>query len=735
MELSARFGTCARRVAGGVSGAARDHCTVSRPLDRLATGGCERAVCVQYSVHCRVYVYLCGQCEQDRRSSPLTMDALTQYSGPQREENFRDILEERRKSSDLRHAVRTFNPSPYRGVPPSSVSVLNRTVLESQYLRYVMMQMAKESKEPLDVIREEAAEILEEMSHNLQLGYIRFLSFILSKVFKRLFRRIVVNENGLQRLQQAIQETPVILMPNHRSYVDFLVISYILFTYDIPIPVIAAGIPLMGMTLVGEILRRSGAFFIRRAIGTNKLYWAVLSEYMKTLVRTGFAPIEFYVEGLRSRTLKSLPPKLGMMHMVLEPFFKGEVYDISLMPITVSYDRVVEESLLAYELLGVPKPKESTMGLVKARKIMDEDYGTMHVVFGHPVSVRNLAKGKVNRRQFNLVPRDLPMRPSEDIQAFVNTTAHLVLHLLEENMVLSPWSLMATILMQNLEGMELNVLTQQTLWLKGLVTSFGAHLDWPAQVPISEVVSSSISLHHSVVRSDAGRVVLVEEQAPVGEGPEEAVFRRAVTVLMCASYRNQAIHVLAQPAMLAVALHIAATSARENIFRMFRFLQDLFYSEFIFIPDREGQDFEDACSLLKNYGAVQIINQDITVTKNGEATISFLRAILEPFIDAYQVAFRHLCGDTANSFTEKQFLSSIRSSALSLLLSGELKSYDVFSSDTQKNVLASLIRLGAMTRSKRAEQSYFSTNKAAIEGVADVLAGKIPPGTALYSRL
>lgn len=44
------------------------------------------------------------------------------------------------------------------------------------------------------------------------------------------------------QLQQAIQESPVILMPNHRSYVDFLVISYILFTYDIPLPVIAAGI-------------------------------------------------------------------------------------------------------------------------------------------------------------------------------------------------------------------------------------------------------------------------------------------------------------------------------------------------------------------------------------------------------------------------------------------------------------------------------------------------------------
>lgn len=55
-----------------------------------------------------------------------------------------------------------------------------------------------------------------------------------------------------------------------------------------------------------------------------------------------------------------LPVSAGMMHMVLEPYFKGEVYDITLVPISISYDRVLEESLLAHELLGVPKPKEST---------------------------------------------------------------------------------------------------------------------------------------------------------------------------------------------------------------------------------------------------------------------------------------------------------------------------------------------------------------------------------------
>lgn len=48
------------------------------------------------------------------------------------------------------------------------------------------------------------------------------------------------------------------------------------------------------------------------------------------------------------------------MHMVLEPFFKGEVFDITLVPVSISYDRVLEESLLAHELLGTPKPREST---------------------------------------------------------------------------------------------------------------------------------------------------------------------------------------------------------------------------------------------------------------------------------------------------------------------------------------------------------------------------------------
>lgn len=661
-----------------------------------------------------------------------------------------DILEERRRSSDLGHALRTFTPSPYKGAPPLSAGALNRTVLESQYLRYVTKEVAMETGESVDLVREEASGILEEMSQNLQLGFIRLLGFTLSKVFKRLFSHININQEGLNRLQQAIQESPVILMPNHRSYVDFLVLSYILFTYDLPIPVIAAGIPLMDMKMVGEILRRSGAFFIRRTIGSDKLYWAVLSEYVKTIVRTGYAPVEFYVEGLRSRTLKSLTPKLGMMHMVLEPFFKGEVYDIRLVPISISYDRVLEESLLAHELLGVPKPRETTMGLLKARRVLEEDYGSMHVYFGMPLSVRQLTKGRVDRCEYNLLPRDLPHRPSVETQECVSWLAQQVIRVQEQNSILSPWSLMACLVLQGHQntdpageeqekGLSWELLTQKTLWLKGLAISFGARLDWPDQLPEIQVMASSMALHRSVIRCRRGRVTLLEEEeGPVGAGPfttEEGVVRRARAVLMVAAYRNQALHVFIRPAMLALAVHTTQGSRREDIYSSFRFLLDLFSNDFIFITGRSSQDFEEACSLLRKCGAVQTSQQEVTSPEEGQSTTSFLRALLQPFIDAYQVVFSHLCVEEVEVFTERQMVPAVRSLATKLLLSGKLKSYEALSSDTQKNVLSALLRLGAVTRPRTAEHGEFRANKPAIRRLADTLAGRLPVQTAPNPRL
>ena len=66
-----------------------------------------------------------------------------------------------------------------------------------------------------------------------------------------------------------------------------------------------------GMKFFGWLLRQCGAFYIRRTFGSDALYWAVFTEYVQTQLRNGDAPLEFFVEGTRSRTGKSYIPRIG----------------------------------------------------------------------------------------------------------------------------------------------------------------------------------------------------------------------------------------------------------------------------------------------------------------------------------------------------------------------------------------------------------------------------------------
>ncbi|XP_030201168.1 dihydroxyacetone phosphate acyltransferase isoform X4 [Gadus morhua] len=703
------------------------------------------------------------------------MTSISLYSRDpmlKKRDDFEDMLEERRSSSDLKYAFKCYTPVLYKGMPPCKTTVLKSMVLHSDQLRYVINQVSKETGESAGAIQEEASAILEEMAHRLQLSTVRFFAFALTKAFKTLFRSIHVNEEGLQRLQQAIQDHPVVLLPSHRSYMDFLLMSYILYTYDLALPVIAAGMDFMGMKFVGEMLRMSGAFFIRRSFGGDKLYWAVFSEYVKTMLRNGMAPVEFFLEGTRSRTCKSLTPKIGLLNIVMEPFLKGEVFDVSLVPVSISYERILEESLYARELLGVPKPKESTSGLFKARKVLSEDYGSIHVYFGHAVSVRTLSEGRVDRRQFNLQPRFIPKKPSEDTQGFVSAVAYRLVRSQEENMVLMPWVLLASLLLQahyrgpllephRPQGMTLEELTQRAVWLRGLVRGLGAFLHWPDDKPPSEVVSASLSLHQGLVRVSEGRVRLLLEEPAGGPGPaspEERLLGAAVAVLSCASYRNQVLHVFLRPALLATAVHTASSGKKgeprpgvlpcchvtgrasygpsyKEVFDTFSFLRNVLANEFILCPGAAVQDFEEACQQLVQSGALQASQQQLTATDRGEPTLAFLTAMLEPFLQGYQVVCRYLCEEASESLTEKLFVPAVRNFTVKLLLAGNLRHCEALSSDLQKNALAALLRLGAVRRVNGGEQVTLKVDRMLLNTLEDTLGGKVPSQKAVLARL
>ncbi|XP_003824521.2 dihydroxyacetone phosphate acyltransferase [Pan paniscus] len=648
-------------------------------------------------------------------------------------DEFEDILEERRHVSDLKFAMKCYTPLVYKGITPCKPIDIKCSVLNSEEIHYVIKQLSKESLQSVDVLREEVSEILDEMSHKLRLGAIRFCAFTLSKVFKQIFSKVCVNEEGIQKLQRAIQEHPVVLLPSHRSYIDFLMLSFLLYNYDLPVPVIAAGMDFLGMKMVGELLRMSGAFFMRRTFGGNKLYWAVFSEYVKTMLRNGYAPVEFFLEGTRSRSAKTLTPKFGLLNIVMEPFFKREVFDTYLVPISISYDKILEETLYVYELLGVPKPKESTTGLLKARKILSENFGSIHVYFGDPVSLRSLAAGRMSRSSYNLVPRYIPQKQSEDMHAFVTEVAYKMELLQIENMVLSPWTLIVAVLLQNRPSMDFDALVEKTLWLKGLTQAFGGFLIWPDNKPAEEVVPASILLHSNIASLVKDQVIL-----KVDSGDSEMVdglMFQHITLLMCSAYRNQLLNIFVRPSLVAIALQMTPGFRKEDVYSCFRFLRDVFADEFIFLPGNTLKDFEEGCYLLCKSEAIQVTMKDILVTEKGNTVLEFLVGLFKPFVESYQIICKYLLSEEEDHFSEEQYLAAVRKFTSQLLDQGTSQCYDVLSSDVQKNALAACVRLGVVEKKKINNNCIFNVNEPATTKLEEMLGCKTPIGKPATAKL
>lgn len=135
----------------------------------------------------------------------------------------------------------------------------------------------------------------------------------ITKAMKRMFSKIYVNECKIFSLKQEMQLSQVqyVYVPTHRSYLDFILMSYILFSYDMALPNIAGGIDFYKMKIVGELLRKTGAFYMRRSFSNDLLYKEIFRSYVNTIISHSGRAIEFFIEGTRSRSQKSILPKYG----------------------------------------------------------------------------------------------------------------------------------------------------------------------------------------------------------------------------------------------------------------------------------------------------------------------------------------------------------------------------------------------------------------------------------------
>lgn len=538
----------------------------------------------------------------------------------------------------------------------------------------------------------------------------------------------------MQRLKATIGDRPVLYLPSHRSYLDFVLMTFICFAYDLTIPGIAAGMDFHGMVGIGRLIRRTCAFFMRRSFAGDPLYWQVFAEYMHQLVTVYHTGVEFFIEGTRSRSLKALPPKIGLLSMALQPLFVGEVPDITIVPIGVAYERPLEEQLFAYELLGVPKPRESTLALFKATKILRTNHGRMYINFGEPISVREYFGADLERIKHAQLPVHVQHLTRPELRHIADIGRHVVVQQ-QRLIVLNAFNLVAVWYNYSASvavPVDLLTLVAGVLQLAKLLSLFGALIATPDENMRAAVVES-LQLHDNLFRMptkngdefssqplDLLRPQLQHVQAiaqpanaTTGQPTLKAhqlaagTLQYSVPVLSLQIHCNPCMFWLVRPAFVLLAIRDLCNrfSKSESSVDIFKtaiedrtvHLLNIFRDEFVL----QTESADRSLDILVAHGVLDA--RTLRLAADGQTVVDVLLSTLVPFLCCYLQVTRTILTDVNKcGFNERELMLKTQQRVESSMVAKELFAHPYcMSLDSIGHALHSFHANGYLTKEAR----------------------------------
>jgi len=226
----------------------------------------------------------------------------------------------------------------------------------------------------------------DKIAANFRWWIIEVLNFVLKPLWTRIYSGVDVRPEDLERIRTAMRQGAAVLVPSHKSHFDYLLLSWVFYQHDLIVPHVVAGMNL-AIWPVSLVLRGAGGFFVKRSFSGDRVFPAVFSRYLRELIRQDY-PVEFFIEGGRTRSGKLMPPKLGVLGMVFEASeLRRHEQKVSLLPIAFAYEQVAEEQAYARELGGEEKKAESVGQLVKARSVLSRRFGQVYLRVGEPIDV------------------------------------------------------------------------------------------------------------------------------------------------------------------------------------------------------------------------------------------------------------------------------------------------------------------------------------------------------------
>ncbi len=505
-----------------------------------------------------------------------------------------------------------------RGPRSRPYEQIQRHVLQSRSITELIERESAATGKPKDKIRAQVVKTYTKIAASFSFPVVRVFAWTVRQIWNRIYSGIDVRPEDVDRIREALRRGTPILVPSHRSHLDYLLISSLLYDHDVVIPHIVAGDNLSFWPL-GAMFRRSGAFFIKRSFTGDRIFPVVFARYLEELVRME-VPVEFFVEGGRSRTGKLLPPKLGVLGMLLDAAHGATRSDreVSFLPIYIGYEQIAEERVYARELSGAGKEKESVKGVVKATGVLRNRYGKVYLRVGDPLTAREIFAGE----DWAALPKD---RRHEVLMA----TGERLLHRINKEAVALPTALVSlAILSHPKRGVRHAELRARVVRLRAFLAAEGV-AEGSGMSHVEGIITEAIS------RFAAGKMVTSLEQE---HGRVYSIVpERRVTLEY---YKNTVIFAFVSAALYAAAVRALGQEVVDTaaVGRLFSLQHFLLRFEFVLDPDvDEGTLEERAVKGLVAYGALAQ-GEQITVVDKGR--VGEIANITASFLESYLLVLR-----------------------------------------------------------------------------------------------
>lgn len=443
-------------------------------------------------------------------------------------------------------------------------------LLYSPAVQHAIEQDSQANQRSTAESRQLARGYLNEIASDYSHATVRFLERFLTWLWTQLYDGVEVQH--FERVRALAVDYEIVYVPCHRSHMDYLLLSYLIFNRGLRVPYIAAGDNL-NIPILGQILKNGGAFFMRRTFKDNPLYGAVFREYMHSILVRG-TPLEYFIEGGRSRSGRLLPPKKGMLAMTVQSHLREAGKPIVFMPTYIGYERIMEGGTYVGELQGKPKERESLLGLLKAARKIERIFGTVHVSFGQPLFLADFMQ------KYDVAPNSLPHDRTDapmpaNAMHMIDNLSVKIMQGINRAVVINPVSLLSLVLLDTPHGAldEQSCLEQLALYQR-----------IAERLPYDEDTSVTTETPQAII--DYGIRLQLIERTPHMLGDLIRIAEGQAALL--SYFRNNILHVYILPSLCACLIERNGSMTYADIERVVGVMYPFLQAElFLKYPSRE----------------------------------------------------------------------------------------------------------------------------------------------------